>query len=157
MDLKVKIRKFRKGDQYAVARIIREATRVTNKGFYSPAIIKHLCLDARADKILAKAKIKNFRVTILKDKIVGVVGLTENRIRQFFVHPTYQGKGIGRLLIEYIQTEAKKLNMNFLDVHSSLYAVEFYKHFGFKKVKVFKPNKLNNRLFTVVVMKKVLI
>lgn len=155
MDLKVKIRKFRAGDERAVARIIREATKITNE-YYSPAVIKYLCANATAGKILEKAKKKNFRVAKLGGKIVGVIGLTENRIRQFFVDPLYQGKGVGRALLEYIESVAQKSKYSNFEVHSTLYAVPFYKHFGYKRIKKHKFTEKKGVVFETVLMKKIL-
>lgn len=157
MALKVRIRKFRFGDEFAVVRIIRDANRITLKKFYSPSVIKQMCVNTTAAKIRKKGKEKNLVVAIIGNKIVGVVGLTQNRPRSFFVHPRHQGKGIGRMLIQSIEKKAKKLKMKFLKLNSSLFAVSFYKHFGYKVIKRLKPNKTNGPGFEVVLMKKNLI
>ena len=150
----VKIRKFRKGDEFEVAKIIRDANQITLKNYYPSAVIKRMSAEARANKIRKKAIEKNFKVALLGGKIVGFIGLTENRIRSFFVHPSHQGKGIGRVLIEMAESDAKILKMKFIQLNSSLFAVKFYKHFGYKKIKNLKPNKKNGRWFEVVLMKK---
>ena len=156
MGIKVRIRKFHMGDEYSVAKIIRDANRITLKKFYSPAIIRQMCADANAKMVRKKAKDKNFKVAIFKNRIVGVIGSTENRIRSFFVSPSFQGKGVGRSLIEHLEREVKKLRINFIQLNSSLYAVKFYKHFGYKIVKHIKSKTRNGTWFEVVLMKKFL-
>lgn len=152
----LKIRKFRKGDEFSVSKVVRAATSITNKKFYSPSILKQYFLQSTPKKILERSKEKNFRVAVLNKKIVGVIGLCESRVRQFFVHPTHQGKGIGRALIEYIELTARKMKIRELSVHSSLSAVGFYKHFGFRKIRIIFPNKKLGRISKTVLMNKVL-
>lgn len=156
MAMKVMIRKFRKGDEYGVAKIIRDANRITLKKFYSPSIIRQMCSDANAKIIRIKAKEKNFKVATFKNKVVGVIGSTDNRIRSFFVSPSFQGKGVGRALIDHLEREIKKLKTKFIQLNSSLYAVEFYKHFGYKIIKNIKAKTKSGLGFEVVLMKKFL-
>lgn len=54
-----------------------------------------------------------------------------NYIALFFVDSSFQGKGIGRALLNCITKENQS---GFLFVNSSPYAVPIYEHFGFKKV-----------------------
>ncbi|MFA6105394.1 MAG: GNAT family N-acetyltransferase [Patescibacteria group bacterium] len=121
-------------------------------------MIKFLCSGASAVKILKKSKERNYKVAVLGNKIVGVICLTENenRIRQFFVDPLHQGKGVGRELINFIEKEAKKLKLKYLQVHSSLFAVLFYKHFGYKKIRKLIIHKNNGPKFETILMKKAL-
>lgn len=47
----------------------------------------------------------------------------------------YQGKGIGRILFEYVKEYSKKINANYITLHvyDGNSANDFYEHLGFKE------------------------
>lgn len=75
------------------------------------------------------------------DKIVGVSGLQVVEkdvalVRNLYILPDYQGKGIGTKLLKNLETKAKKKGIKLLLVgtYSKAYwAVDFYMKHGFKK------------------------
>ncbi|MGH2613460.1 MAG: GNAT family N-acetyltransferase [Rhabdochlamydiaceae bacterium] len=91
-----------------------------------------------------------------KNRVMGVIGLGGGRVRTFFVHPDYQGKGIGRKLYSHIEEKAKTQGLQELIVVSSKYAEPIYEMFGFKKIEVLHKEK-NGGYYQEVLMKKVFI
>lgn len=69
------------------------------------------------------------------DTIVGIIGLQENRVRTFYVHPEFQGKGIGSKLYKKLEETALTLGVTKLFVISSPMGESIYEHFGFKKIR----------------------
>ena len=67
------------------------------------------------------------------DKIVGIIRGTPDRINSLFVDGKYQKQGIGKKLVEFFVRVAKKQNVQFIKVRSSVFAVSFYEAMGFKK------------------------
>ena len=65
-------------------------------------------------------------------KIVGTLSLGRNRLRRFFVHPNYQRKGIGKMLLKELITCAKKSGLISVWAGSDLGAIVAYKKMGFK-------------------------
>jgi len=52
-------------------------------------------------------------------KILGIIGLQDNEIRTFYVDPTHQGKGVGKLLYNKIKELSSLNNAEKLIVRSS--------------------------------------
>lgn len=55
----------------------------------------------------------------------------ENHLSSFFVDPLYQGKWVGKLLLEKTLSEVKSLWYTTANLNSSLYAKPFYEKFWF--------------------------
>lgn len=61
------------------------------------------------------------------------------QIRYMAVHPDFQGKGLGKLIVEKLESEAKQIGLNQLELQARENAVEFYKFCGYAvKEKTFK-------------------
>jgi len=64
---------------------------------------------------------------------VGFLGLSLYKIEMLFIHPGYQGMGIGRQLTDFAISEKK---ITRVDVNEQNYqAVRFYKKMGFQVIK----------------------
>jgi N-acetylglutamate synthase-like GNAT family acetyltransferase len=152
----MKIRKFEKEDAKKVNYLIKQAQLITLKDFYPKKIIEWFCKRNTPSKIIAKSKKIELFVAVEGNKILGINGLKENQVRKFYVNPKYQGKSVGRKLMENIENIVKKRKIKKLIVHSSLYAEGFYKKMGFKKVKRI-TSKVNNLKFDEILMEKKLL
>jgi len=66
-----------------------------------------------------------------EDELLGVIAAKENcsHVCLFFVEEKAQGKGVGRYLWEHLQ---KRSQAHRITVNSSPYAVEIYRHLGFR-------------------------
>ncbi|MBW2981995.1 GNAT family N-acetyltransferase [Candidatus Woesearchaeota archaeon] len=149
----MKIRKFRKQDAKKVEYLIKQAQLITLKGFYPKKILDFFCKRNTVSKIIEKSKEIDLFVGVEDDKILGISGLKENQVRKFYVNPRYQGKGVGRKLMDNLEKIAKKRKIKKLISHSTLYAEGFYKKLGFKRIKRITTNK-NNIKFDEIVMEK---
>ena len=56
---------------------------------------------------------------------------TTAQIRYMAVHPDYQGKGLGKLVVNYLEDVAKKNNHLEVILHARENAVDFYKSCGY--------------------------
>ena len=78
------------------------------------------------------------------DKIIACGRLQDNggglgQIRFMAVHPDYQGKGLGKLIVARLEEEAKAIGLKQLELQARENAVEFYKSCGYLvKEKTFK-------------------
>lgn len=63
----------------------------------------------------------------------GSIHLSENTLAATFVDPDYTGEGIGRALVEKLETIARKEGVTQLTVPASLNAVGFYETLGFER------------------------
>ncbi len=65
-------------------------------------------------------------------KIMGFIGVTEDKIEMLFVDPITRGKGVGKVLLSHARY---RLNATKVDVNeANEQAVGFYKHAGFNVV-----------------------
>lgn len=67
------------------------------------------------------------------DVLVGYIAVSEKfHISQLYVVPHKQQQGLGRMLIDFIEQQARQLGESRLTVKASLNAVLFYKKCGFE-------------------------
>lgn len=69
-------------------------------------------------------------VYLLKNEIVGFIGLNENFIEGIFIKKGFKNKGIGTEIIEYIKKQKNELQLKVYE--KNLRAIEFYKKQSFK-------------------------
>lgn len=76
-------------------------------------------------------KLETIRVAIENEIIAGFTSFTANELISLYVHPHYQGQGIGRTLVEHFCSEASGQGFNSVITTASLYAEGFYLRLGF--------------------------
>lgn len=54
------------------------------------------------------------------------------QIRYMAVDPAYQGKGLGKMVIQFLEEKAKELNLKKIELQARENAVEFYKASGYE-------------------------
>ena len=67
-----------------------------------------------------------------RGQILGFAGVAEGNLEMLFVHPTYRGQQIGKMLLDYAiqHLQVKKVDVN----EQNGQALAFYQHFGFEVV-----------------------
>lgn len=151
--MKIIIRKFRAGDAIKVGNLARRANCITQRGHYSPAVLEALCRGTNKQGFLQMAREREIYVAELpgRKRICGVIGILDNRLRNFFVDSAFQGLGVGRLLFEHFKKKMLERKIRTVVVCSSLYAVPIYKKFGFKTVREINP-EIHGQKVPMVVM-----
>ncbi|MCL6751085.1 GNAT family N-acetyltransferase [Nostoc sp. CCCryo 231-06] len=81
--------------------------------------------------ILKSMKMETFWVAIERDVVIGFASFIVDELIGLYVHPKYQGKGIGRALIQHFCDEATNQGINKVITTASLYAEGFYLRLGF--------------------------
>ena len=66
-------------------------------------------------------------------QICGTIALQENELVGLYVSPRWRARGIGRILLEHLEMFAAKQGMTKLHLTSTPSAVEFYRHYGWKR------------------------
>jgi predicted GNAT family N-acyltransferase len=53
------------------------------------------------------------------------------QIRFMAVHDSYQGKGLGKLIVDFLEDKGQELNLKIIELQARENAVEFYKRSGY--------------------------
>ncbi|TDM41331.1 N-acetyltransferase [Macrococcoides canis] len=134
----INIKKFEVSDAGEIVSLILRAMFETNIDDYSEA---SLIEDAKAiteSFIIERASWTHFYVFRDKEKIVGTGAIgpywdsdTESSLFTIFVLPDYQGKGIGRFIMETLEQDEYYQRASRIEIPASITAVKFYEQFGY--------------------------
>ncbi|MHC5819751.1 MAG: GNAT family N-acetyltransferase [Nostoc sp.] len=84
--------------------------------------------------ILKSMKVESFWVAIEGDFIIGFASFIVDELMGLYVHPKYQGKGIGRALVQNFCDQATEQGIDKVITTASLYAEGFYLRMGFTAI-----------------------
>lgn len=131
----VVIREIDSKDYPETTEMIQKTIR-QSPGKDSPELIEKFCQKYTLDNFKKKAEEIDYFVAVEGDKIVGIIGLKNNEVRTFFVEPSFQGKGIGRKLFDFLKRKARENEVKELVVESDTGAEVIYRKFGFERVEI---------------------
>ena len=134
----MEIRRFTEVDAKAAAQVIATTVEIRNSRDYPPEYIESLKQTHSAEVLIQRAKEGHMYVVCDGEKIVGTGTIapfwgseTESILLTVFVLPDYQGKGIGRAIIETLEQDAYAKRASRIEIPASLTAVSFYRHLGY--------------------------
>jgi N-acetylglutamate synthase-like GNAT family acetyltransferase len=153
--MKITITKCQNKDVIKTGNVIKRACLSNLKTEYSKKAIKQFCTKYDPNNFKKTLKKRPFFIATINLKVVGVISISKNHLRTFFVDPKYQNKGIGRLLFFRFQKKLIKKGYKIINVNSSIFAEKIYKKLGFKTIKKQKMTD-NNVSFYIIKMKKIL-
>ena len=134
MTTDVEIRRATAADAEAVYEIVLRALRETNARDYPASVIDRLVLTLPKG-VASKLEEWQAYVAVVDRQIVGTGSLNGKTVRAVFVHPDYQGHGIGTKLMDAVENAANVQSVNTLSVQSSITAQPFYAKRCFKVVR----------------------
>ncbi|MBR2408769.1 MAG: GNAT family N-acetyltransferase [Lachnospiraceae bacterium] len=134
----VKLRRFQPEDAEETARLIAKTLRISNSKDYSTENIEANVASHSAEILTERAKRGHMYVACEGPKIIGCGGIapywgstTESILLTIFVLPEYQGKGIGKQIIQTLEQDEFFLRANRIEIPASITAIEFYKKMGY--------------------------
>jgi len=134
----MEIRKFQPEDAAATARVITDALRISNAKDYPPEYIEYNIATHTPEVLIQRANEGHMYVVCDGSKIVGCGTIapywgsqTESILLTIFVQPEYQGKGVGRLIINTLEQDEYFLRAERVEIPASITGVEFYKKMGY--------------------------
>lgn len=134
----MEIRLFRKEDAAQTARLIAETLRISNSKDYSQKYIDETISSHSADVLTERAKSGHMYVVCDHARIVGCGAIagywgstTESILLTIFVLPEYQGRGIGKQIIDTLEQDEFFLRASRIEIPASKTAVEFYRKMGY--------------------------
>ncbi|MDE7293586.1 MAG: GNAT family N-acetyltransferase [Oscillospiraceae bacterium] len=132
------IRRFKNEDSAELADAIAKTLRTTNSKDYSPEYIENDISFLTAEKLIERSVWTNFYVACDDNKIIGCGAIgpywnkeDESSLFTIFVLPEYQGKGIGRKIIESLEQDEYFLRAKRIEIPASITAVDFYRKMGY--------------------------
>jgi len=133
----IEIRTTQQSDYEKAGRMVQETLRLSFKDLYSQELIEAFCKKYELENFIKKAEQIDYFVAedSINKEIVGIIGLKDNEVRTFFVHPHYQGQSIGTKLYNRLEHEAKRRGIAKLILEGSPLGRPVYEHFGFTKIK----------------------
>lgn len=134
----ITIRKFEIKDAEAVSALISKTMRTTNINDYPAEVIENTIGRLTPENIIQRAGWMHFYVVCEGDTIIGcgAIGsywgkLDESSLFNIFVLPEYQGKGVGRKIVETLEQDEFFLRAKRIEIPSSITASEFYRKLGY--------------------------
>jgi GNAT superfamily N-acetyltransferase len=135
----LKIRRIEKDDAATVSKIICRNFLEVNIKDYSKEEMQHLSEIYNSNKVLEVADYAHMYVVCIDKKIVGCGAISsfwgskdESILLSIFVLPELHGKGIGRKIIEKLESDEYFLRAKRIEIPASITAYGFYKKMGYE-------------------------
>lgn len=132
------IRRFENADAQQTFEMIAHTLRTVNIKDYSPQYIEDTVAQLMPDVLTERRANSHMYVICDGEKIIACGAIsgfwgseTESILLTIFVHPDYQGKGVGRKLIETLERDEYFLRADRIEIPASITAVGFYQKMGY--------------------------
>ena len=128
------IRRYLPGEEVAIWGVFSAATRVSGARDYHPDLIERWApVDRDMDEWALRLEAKNPFVAMVEDRVVGFAEIEESGfIDCFYVHPEFQGRGVGKALLQSVERSANEAGAVRLFANVSLTARSFFEERGFQ-------------------------
>lgn len=134
----MEIRRFREDDAEAVSALIIRTIRISNVKDYPAELMEELVRSQQPANVLERAGWTHFYVVEDEGSIIGCGAIgpywgktDESSLFTIFVLPEYQGRGVGRRIIETLEQDEFFLRAKRIEIPSSITAVNFYRRMGY--------------------------
>ena len=131
-------RKFVNSDADEVSALIIRTLRTTNIKDYSEEFIENDVKMFSPDGVIERAGWTHFYVICDNDIIIGCGAIgpywgieDESSLFNIFVLPEYQGKGVGRKIIEILEQDEFFLRAKRIEIPASITARDFFRMLGY--------------------------
>ena len=132
------IRKFTEQDAQAVAELIVTTIRISNARDYPAELMEELVKTETPEHVLQRASWTHFYVAEEAGKIIGCGAIgpywgkkDESSLFTIFVHPEYQGEGIGKRIVETLEQDEYALRAKRIEIPASITGLPFYQKMGY--------------------------
>jgi ribosomal protein S18 acetylase RimI-like enzyme len=132
------IRRFEKSDAKEVSDLIARTLREVNIRDYSKEYIENDIKILTPEYLIERSKWTHCYVVCKDDKLIGCGAIgpywgseEESSLFTIFVLPEYQGRGVGRKIIETLEKDEYFLRAKRIEIPASITACEFYRKLGY--------------------------
>ena len=134
----ITIRLLEEGDAEKVSELIRTTISISNKKDYPEELMDQLIAVETPEHVLERASWTHFYVAEKDDAIIGCGAIgpywgkeDESSLFTIFVNPEYQGKGVGRLIVETLEKDEYFLRAKRIEIPASITGIPFYLKMGY--------------------------
>lgn len=128
------MRQFAPEDADSLSRLIVENLRRVNVRDYSAAAIEAMVPFYTPAELIEKARQQYMIVCVDGDDVIGTAALDGNKVRNVFVAVDRHRQGIGRLMMDYLESHAREQGLTDVYLHASPSAEGFYAGLGYRTV-----------------------
>ena len=132
------IRRFERNDAEKVSELIRTTINVSNRKDYPEELMDALIAAETPEHVLERAGWTHFYVVQDNGRIIGCGAIgpywgkeDESSLFTIFVLPEYQGKGVGRMIMETLENDEFFLRAGRIEIPASITGVPFYLRMGY--------------------------
>ena len=132
------VRRIEDSDAKAVSDLIRKTISISNKKDYPEDLMDQLIKSETPEHVLQMAGWTHFYVVLEGDNIIGCGAIgpfwgkeDESSLFTIFVDPDKQGKGIGRLIMNTLESDEYFLRAKRIEIPASITGVPFYLKMGY--------------------------
>lgn len=134
----ISIRPYRAGDEEEISALVAYTMPISNGKDYSPEYIEAIIREHSPGFFAEQAKTGHFYAAFDGEKMIGCGGITEYRgstsesyLMSIFVLPEYQGRGVGRRIMETLEKDVFFVRARRTELAASITAVDFYRKLGY--------------------------
>ncbi len=132
------IRRFEEKDAEAVSDLIAVTLRTTNRRDYSEEYLENIVSRLQPDDMIRRAGGQHFYVAEEGTGIIGCGAIgpcmdrtDESCLFTIFVRPEYQGRGVGRKIMETLERDEYFLRAGRVEIPASITGIPFYLKMGY--------------------------
>ena len=132
------IRRYEQADAKAVSDLIRTTVAISNSKDYPPEVVDELIEMETPEHVAERASWTHFYVAEEEGAVVGCGAIgpfwgkeDESSLYTIFVLPEYQGKGVGRKMIETLEGDEFFLRAKRIEIPASVTGAPFYEKMGY--------------------------
>lgn len=122
-------------DAAAISQVIIQSLCQSNARDYPHDVITQVEKSFSTEAIRVLLNQRQVFVATHDKHVVATASLDQDVVRSVFVDPDHQGRGLGKQLMETIQSVAQEAHIEVLRVPSSITAEAFYFKLGYRKVR----------------------
>jgi GNAT superfamily N-acetyltransferase len=134
------VRAFRSGDAPLLSAIIHKNDKTTKSESHLHGIPRAASDDV-PDIMSNLAKDKEIFVPVFDDKPVGMACVKGDIISPIFIDPGLRRRGVGRMLVEHIESKLAEKGHRTTQVYATPYEKSFYKRLGYEEIKEVRDDK----------------
>lgn len=134
----IEVRRFKEEDAQEVRNLIVRNFLEVNSKDYGISAMEKLAKVYDVEKVLNVASYVHMYVFEFDGKIIGTGSIssfwgseTESILLSIFVLPEFHGKGVGRKIINTLETDEFYVRASRIEIPASITATEFYRKFGY--------------------------